>query len=152
MWQFFIAERIKTNIRKLEGVLTSLRHHWRLTGQPISLESVRQVLGHFIVGEEPQRVSLESIQAAICDYFNVTLSDLVGKERHKKLTYPRHLAMYLCRLLTDMSYPEIAARFSGRNHTTVMHAYHKIETDLLHDANLQNITNYLVKKIQGKSQ
>lgn len=144
----FIAERIKTNIRKLEGVLTSLRHHWKLTSEPISMDSVRAVLGHFIVGEEPQRVSIERIQGAVCDYFNITPAELVGKERHAKVTLPRHLCMYLCRLLTDLSFPDIAQHFKGRNHTTVLHAYRKIEQQILRDTNLQSLANYLTKKIQ----
>ncbi|MBN1866755.1 chromosomal replication initiator protein DnaA [Candidatus Sumerlaeota bacterium] len=144
----FIAERIKTNIRKLEGVLTSLRHHWRLTGEPISMESVRSVLGHFLVGEEPQRVTVERIQQCVCEYFDMSVAELTGKERHRKVTLPRHLAMYLCRLLTDLSYPEIATRFRGRNHTSVLHAFRKIEKELLRDTNLQNLANYLTKKIQ----
>jgi len=143
----FIAERIKTNIRKLEGVLTSLRHHWRLTGEPINMQSVRDVLGHFVVSDEPQRVTVERIQSCVCDYFNLGLPELVGRERHAKVTLPRHLAMYLCRLLTDLSYPEIALHFKGRNHTSILHAYRKIEKQLLRDANLQAVTNYLTKRI-----
>lgn len=144
----FVAERIRTNIRKLEGVLTSLRYNWRVTGKPITMESVQQVLGHFIVSEEPQRVSPERIQSSLCEYFGITRAELIGHERHKKVTLPRHLAMYLCRLLTDMSLPEIAQHFSNRNHTTVLHACRKIEKDLLQNADLQNVTNYLAKKIQ----
>lgn len=144
----FIAERIKTNIRKLEGVLTSLRYHWKLSGEPICMKSVRDVLGHFVVSDEPQQVTIETIQSQVCDYFNISLAELVGKERHSKVTLPRHLSMYLCRLLTDLSYPEIAAKFSGRNHTSVLHAYKKIEKQLLRDANLQAVMNYLTKKIQ----
>ncbi len=147
----FIAERIRTNIRKLEGVLLSLRHHWKLTGKSITLESVRQVLGHFVVSDEPQRVSVERIQACTCDYFSISRSELTGRERHKKVTMPRHLAMYLCRLLTDLSFPDIALNFGGRNHTSVLHAYRKIEKELLHNSDLQNLTNYLAKKIQESS-
>ena len=150
----FIAERIKTNIRKLEGVLTSLRHHHntRQTREPISMDSVREVLGHFVVSEEPQRVTIESIQSTVCEYFDIPLADLVGKERHKKVAVPRHLAMYLSRLLTDLSFPDIAGRFNGRHHTTVMHAYRKIEKEILSDSNLQNLTNYLTKKIQEEGE
>jgi chromosomal replication initiator protein len=147
----FIAERIKTNIRKLEGVLTSLRYHWKLSGEPISMKSVRDVLGHFVVSDEPRQASIEAIQSHVCDYFNISLAELVGKERHSKVTLPRHLSMYLCRLLTDLSYPEIAVKFSGRNHTSVLHAYKKMEKQLLRDSNLQAVTNYLTKKIQEKA-
>lgn len=147
----FVAERIKTNIRKLEGVLVSLRHYWKESGAPICMESVRDVLGHFVVGEEPQRVTPENIQAVVCDYFNISHAELVGKERHNKVTLPRHLAMYLCRLLTELSYPDIAGHFRGRNHTSIMHAYKKIEKQLLHDPNLHSLTNYLTKKIQEGS-
>ncbi len=148
----FIAERIKTNIRKLEGVLTSLRHHWRLTGKPVSMETVQQVLGHFVVSDEPNRVSVDRIQECVCDYFNVTRSELTGRERHKRITLPRHMAMYLSRLLTEQSFPEIAREFNGRNHTSVMHAYRKIEKQLLRNSDLQNLTNYLAKKIQEGSE
>lgn len=148
----FIAERIKTNIRKLEGVLTSLRHHLSATKEPINIETARRILGHFVVSEEPQRITVEHIQSVTCDYFNITLKELIGKERHRKLTTPRHVAMYLCRLLTDLSFPEIARYFNGRNHTSILHAYRKLENDLLRDANLQNLTNFLVKKIQESAQ
>ncbi len=144
----YIAERINTNIRKLEGVLTSLRHHWQLTGEPISMDSVRKVLGHYIIGGEPSRINIERIQKCVCDYFDISLSELTGKERHMKVTLPRHLSMYLCRMLTDQSYPEIAISYSGRNHTSVLHAFKKIKKKLLNDANLQNITNHLAKKIE----
>jgi chromosomal replication initiator protein len=144
----FIAERIKTNIRKLEGVLTSLRHYWYQTRKPITLESVQQVLGHYVIGEEPLRVTVERIQESVCDFFNITRQDLNGHGRHKKVTLPRHLAMYLCRLLTDLSFPEIATHFNGRNHTSVLHAYRKIQKDLLRQSELQDVTNYLAKKIQ----
>lgn len=147
----FVAERIQTNIRKLEGVLTSLRHHHRLTREPISMESVRQVLGHFVVTEQPRRVTVEGIQNIVCEYFDIGLGELVGKERHKKVALPRHLAMYLARLLTDLSYPEIATRFNGRHHTTVLHAWRKIGKEILVDPNLQNLTNYLAKQIEEQA-
>jgi len=148
----FIAERIRTNIRNFEGVLTSLRHHCRTTKEAASVEAARRILSHFVVSEEPQRVTVEHIQSVTCDYFNVTLPELVGKERHRKLTTPRHVAMYLCRLLTELSLPEIARYFNGRNHTSVLHACRKVERNLLRDSNLQNLTNYLVKKINEKAQ
>jgi chromosomal replication initiator protein len=146
----FLAERITTNVRKLEGVLTSLRHHCAMTGEPINIENARRILGHFTNVDEPQRVSVEHIQSSICEYFDVSLNELIGKERHKKLTFPRHLAMYLCRLMTNLSYPEIAGHFNGRNHTSILHACRKIEKDLAKDTNLQNLTNYLMKKIKGE--
>jgi chromosomal replication initiator protein len=144
----FIAERIQSNIRELEGVLLRLKAYCRLHNRKAQLAVAKEVLGHLLVGQVAARVSVDAILEAVCEYFEVKVNDIVGTCRMKKFAYPRHVAQYLCREMAGFSYPEIGARFGGKDHSTVLHACRKIERLMQKDPNVQNLIAYLMKKIR----
>jgi chromosomal replication initiator protein len=144
----YIAERVPSNIRELEGVLIRLKAYASLHRQPISLELAERILGHLLVSEAPRSIDLDTIIEEVCNYFDISRAELTGTSRLKRFSGPRHIAQYLARRLTSLSYPEIAARFGGRDHTSVLHAFRKIEEEQARDENLKSLLGYLTKKIQ----
>jgi len=144
----YIAERIQSNIRELEGVLLRLKAYSRLHKQRINLAVAKEILGHLLVGQTANRVGVDAILQAVCDYFGVKVNDIVGTCRMKKFAFPRHVAQYLCREMAGLSFPEIGARFGGKDHSTVLHACRKIERLVQNDPNVQNLISYLEKKIR----
>lgn len=144
----FVAERIKTNIRKLEGALKKLAAHCAVTREPIVIDTARRLLGPLLAGEEPIKISVEKIQLAVCKFFDLNLHDLTGSNRARKYTVPRQIAIYLSRQMTDCSFPEIARKFGGRDHTSIMHACRKVARELEGDLNRQNLIKYLTKLIK----
>ncbi|MBX7246557.1 MAG: chromosomal replication initiator protein DnaA [Candidatus Sumerlaeaceae bacterium] len=145
----YIAERVTSNIRELEGVLIRLKAYSVLHKVPISLELAREVLGGLLQAEQPKDISLDEIMEEVCAYFELKRSDLTGTNRQKKYSAPRHIAQYLSRKLTSLSYPEIADKFGGRDHTSVMHAVRKVEDDMRDDENIKNLVAFLAKRIRG---
>lgn len=143
----FIAERITENIREMEGALKRLHMASSIHDCHIDLERAREVLGHLIIGSPQPKVTVEDIQKAVCDYFHVNLGDLLGSNRSKRISQPRHLAQYLSRKLTNLSFPDIAQKFGGKDHTSVIYAVRKIERELDKDANLAGVVNYLVRRV-----
>jgi chromosomal replication initiator protein len=144
----FIAEWVRSNIRELEGALKRIKVYASLHNAPITLEMCREVLSHLIVGQPQARVTVEAIQSAVCDYFEVTPQQLLGRNRSKKFSQPRHLALYLCREMTDLSFPDIAQKFGGKDHTSVIYACRKIKKLVDDDPSMASIVNYLSKQIQ----
>ena len=143
----FIGERVTQNVREMEGVLKRLRMAASLHYRPIDLEAARDVLGHLMIGSPQPRVAVEDVQRAVCQYFNISMSELMGKNRSKKFSQPRHLAQYLCRKLTDLSFPDIAQKFGGKDHTSIIYACRKVDQSAQKDANMANVINYLTKQI-----
>ncbi len=117
----FIAATLKNNIRELEGSLVRLGAYASLTGQIITLEMAKNVLRD-LIGAKKKIVSMDDIQETVGARFHVKISDLKSRRRSKTLVHPRQIAMYLCRELTDSSYPEIGRQFGGKDHTTIIHA------------------------------
>jgi chromosomal replication initiator protein len=146
----YIGERIKTNIRKLEGALKKLAAHLAVTREPITIDSARPLLSEFFAGDEPIRISVEKIQFAVCKFFDINIHELTGGNRSRKYTVPRHVASYLSRELTGHSFPEIARKFGGRDHTSIMHSHRKVQQELTHDLNKQNLVKYLTKIIKDE--
>jgi chromosomal replication initiator protein len=146
-----VAERIRTNLRKLEGSLTRLAAHTNMTKQPITTDLARQLLGPLIAGDEPRKISVETVQMTICDYFDLSLHELTGPNRSQKLSRPRHIACYLCRELTESSYPDIARKFGGRDHSSIIHAHKKVATDMATDLGKQNLIKSLIKRIKSEA-
>jgi chromosomal replication initiator protein len=142
----YIAERIQSNIRELEGVLLRLRAYNHLHNRRIDFNVAKRVLGNLLVSQVATRISVDSILQVVCDYFDVKVNDIIGTCRMKKIAYPRHVAQYLCRELAGLSLPEIGARFGGKDHSTVLHACRKIERLSQTDPNVQNLIAYLTKK------
>ncbi len=146
---FFIADKIKANIRKLEGALIRVVAHASLTGNRVTLSLAQEVLKD-IVGEEEKKkiISIELIQKEIVDFYGLRPSDMQAKKRSKMIVFPRQIAMFLARELTDNSLPEIGEAFGGRDHTTVMYACEKIERGLKEDAGLDRVIHQIKRKIQ----
>ena len=123
----FLAHKITSNIRELEGALKRLVAHSQLVGRPITLENTQDVL-HDLLRANDRRVTIEGIQKKVAEHFNTRLSDMSSPRRARAVARPRQVAMYLAKQLTSRSLPEIGRKFGGRDHTTVMHAVSRIES------------------------
>ncbi len=122
----YVATHIKSNVRELEGALLRVAARAAFQRLPITLELTREALQK-MVSVAPSGLTIESIQREVAAYFDVKLADLKGEKRHRAIAHPRMVAMFLCRKLTPMSYPEIGNRFGGKDHSTVISAVKKIE-------------------------
>src|SRR6266511_2668508 len=122
----FIASRISTNIRELEGALTRVVAFSSLTGRGLSVELAEDVLKDVFPQGEAAEVSIRRIQELVSERFELSMDELCGEKRSQNIVYPRQVAMYLSRELTDSSLPKIGKEFGGRDHTTVIHATSKI--------------------------
>ena len=144
----FIASRISTNIRELEGALTRVVAFSSLTGRPMTVELAQEVLKDvFPQGEMPE-ISVEQIQQTVVERFGMSMGELTGDRRSQSIVYPRQVAMYLCRELTDSSLPKIGKKFGGRDHTTVIHATSKIAKLIKEDRNVYNLVQELTARIK----
>ncbi|MBM7066466.1 chromosomal replication initiator protein DnaA [Actibacterium sp. 188UL27-1] len=122
----FLAHRISTNVRVLEGALTKLFAFASLVGREITLDLTQDCLADTLRASD-RKVTVEEIQRKVSEHYNMRLSDMIGPKRHRTIARPRQMAMYLAKQLTSRSLPEIGRRFGGRDHTTVMHAVKRIE-------------------------
>jgi len=145
----YIAERVKTNIRVLEGALTRVLAYSSLTGMPVTLELAKECLRDYSLGDEEKKITIEDIQRVVCEHFGITLGELVGKRRSKDVVIPRQVGIFLARELTDASLPEIGQKFGGRDHATVLHAYTKIKEQLNKDKELATVVNDLRARLEG---
>lgn len=121
----FLAHKITSNVRELEGALNRLIAHANLFGRPVTLESAQEVL-HDILRAHDRRVTIEEIQRKVAEHYNIRLTDMSSARRSRQVARPRQVAMYLAKQLTSRSLPEIGRRFGNRDHTTVMHAVSRI--------------------------
>jgi chromosomal replication initiator protein len=144
----FIAGRISTNIRELEGALTRVVAFSSLTGRPMTVELAQEVLKDVFPQGEPAEVSVERIQETVIERFGISLQELTGDRRSQSIVYPRQVAMYLCRELTDSSLPKIGKKFGGRDHTTVIHATSKIAKLIKEDRSVYNLVQELTARIK----
>ena len=122
----FLAHKISSNIRELEGALNRIIAHAELVGRPITLEYTQDVL-HDLLRANNRRISIDEIQRKVCSHYNLRMADMQSARRARNVARPRQIAMYLAKQLTSRSLPEIGRKFGGRDHTTVMHAVRKIE-------------------------
>ena len=122
----FLAHRISTNVRVLEGALTRLFAFASLVGRDITLELTTDCLADILRASD-RKITIEEIQRKVSDHFNIRLSDLIGPKRVRSYARPRQIAMYLAKHMTNRSLPEIGRRFGGRDHTTIMHGVKRIE-------------------------
>jgi chromosomal replication initiator protein len=144
----FIAGRVSTNIRELEGALTRVVAFSSLTGRSMTVELAQDVLKDvFPQGAAPE-VSIERIQTAVTDRFGLSMEELCGERRSQNIVYPRQVAMYLSRELTDASLPKIGREFGGRDHTTVIHATSKIARLIREDRSVYNLVQELTARIK----
>jgi chromosomal replication initiator protein len=143
----FIADRVDTNIRELEGALIRVVAYSALMNQPVTPELASEALKDIMPDSRPKVISIQEIQQAVSAYYRLRVDDLKSKKRTKTVAFPRQIAMYLCRELTDYSLPKIGEDFGGRDHTTVIHAHEKISRILEQDPQLQQAINELKKRI-----
>lgn len=142
----FLAANMKSNIRELEGSLVRLGAYSSLTGQPISLEMAKTV-PRDVIGDKKKIVAMDDIQEAVSTRFHVKVSDLKSRRRSKTLVQPRQIAMFLCRELTDASFPEIGRQFGGKDHTTIMHACKQVAKAVEADTTLRAALEGLKEQI-----
>lgn len=142
----FLSNTMKSNIRELEGSLVRLGAYSSLTGQAITLEMAKNVLRD-LVGDKKKVVAMDDIQEAVCAQFRIKITELKSRRRSKTLVHPRQIAMYLCRELTDASYPEIGRHFGGKDHTTIMHACRQVAKAKETDETLRNAIEALKEQI-----
>lgn len=144
----FIASNIQSNIRELEGVLLKVKAISELTGQAITLDLVKNEIKD-ITSLSNKKITVENIKKVVSNYFNVSIEDLSSKQRTKLVAYPRQIAMYLMRNLTDYSTKEIGAVFGNRDHTTVLYACEKIKDDANKNHILKNDIEKIIKEIRN---
>jgi chromosomal replication initiator protein len=144
---YFIAERIKSNIRELEGALIRVVAYSSLIGKPINIDLAKEVLKDAFE-EAEKRITIDLIQKKVAAFFDIRLSEMKAKKRTKAIVYPRQVAMYLSRDLTDFSLPEIGEQFGGRDHTTVLHAYEKIQKDISSNRKVKDTINRIISEIK----
>jgi len=143
----YIAGRIKSNIRELEGSLIRLIAYASLTGQEITLPLAQEVLRNIIEHEE-KAITIEIIQKSVSEYYNLKLAELKSRNNSKSVAMPRQVAMYLCKALTHASLPEIGRSFGGKHHSTVIHSIRKIEDLRQKDGVFNNVINSLLESFR----
>ena len=142
----FIATNIRSNVRELEGALIRLVAHSSLIGAEITLPYTQQVLKNFI-DSQARKVTIESIQKAVAEQFGLRLVEIKAKNNSRSIVYPRQIAMYLAKHLTEASLPEIGRQFGGKHHTTVLHSVVKIEEVRKSDKDLNRLLNKLTEQL-----
>ena len=144
----FLAHRITTNVRVLEGALTRLFAFASLVGREITLELAQDCLADILRASD-RKLTIEEIQRKVAEHYNIRLSDMIGPKRVRTIARPRQIAMYLAKQLTPRSLPEIGRRFGGRDHTTIMHGVRKIEELMSTDSQLADDLQLLRRLLQG---
>jgi chromosomal replication initiator protein len=144
----FLAHRITSNVRILEGALTRLFAFASLVGREITLDLAQDCLAD-ILRSSDRKLSIEEIQRKVAEHYNIRLSDMIGPKRLRNIARPRQVAMYLAKQLTPRSLPEIGRRFGGRDHTTIMHGVRKIEELMSTDSQLSDDLQLLRRLLQG---
>jgi chromosomal replication initiator protein len=145
----FIAGRVKSNIRELEGSLVRLIAISSLRGEPISKTLAQDALRNIAKEEESGVVTIQQIQKLVASTYKLTIEELVSKNNARQISHPRQIAMYLCKHLTKHSYPEIGRAFGGKHHTTVIHSVEKIEALVATDETLQRLISELSESLQN---
>lgn len=144
----FIAEKTNSNIRELEGYLTRVMAYATLIQKPINMELAETALKDILPGVTHRQITPDLIQQIVADYFAIDKEGLTAKRKDRQYAYPRQIAMYLCRRLTDFSLPSIGKLFGGRDHSTVMHACDKIATDSENNPQLKTTLDDIISRIR----
>jgi chromosomal replication initiator protein len=148
----YIASRVSTNIRELVGALRRVVSYASITRSEVTVEVAREALKDILPPSYSQPITIEAVQSEVARQFGCHVSDLRGDKRTADVTYPRHIAMYLCRELTEASLPMIGARFGGRDHSTVVYAVNKIERLMQdgHDRQLHDLVQVITTRLQSR--
>lgn len=145
---FFLADSITNNVRELEGYLIRIGAYSSLTSTPINLDMAKNILKDILI-ENNKEINIEKIQKTVADHFQIKISELKSSKRLKNLVFPRQIAMYICRNLTEMSYPEIGAKFGGKDHSTIIHAIKKIDKKMNEDIHVRTLVEKLMDKVSN---
>jgi chromosomal replication initiator protein len=147
----FIASRIQSNIRELEGALIRVTAFASLNHQAVDMNLTETVLRDLVGATDAPEITAATIMAVTAEYFAISIDDLVGSSRSRMMANARQMAMYLCRELTDLSLPKIGEKFGNRDHTTVMHADRKIRTQMAEKMTVYNQIAELTARIRGRA-
>lgn len=147
----YIANQIDTNIRELEGALIRVVAYSSLINQDITTHLAAEALKDIIPSSRPKMITIQDIQQRVGEFFNLKMEDFKARKRTKAIAFPRQIAMYLSRELTDFSLPKIGDAFGGRDHTTVIHAHEKISQQIKNDQELNKVINNITEKIKNSS-
>ncbi|MFZ5816205.1 MAG: chromosomal replication initiator protein DnaA [Bacillota bacterium] len=146
----YIATNIETNIRELEGALTRVVAYANMMRSPLTYELAMHALKDILPPNRPKQVTIPTIKQVVAEHYNIKLQDFEVRNRSRSVAYPRQIAMYLSRELTDASLPKIGEEFGGRDHTTVIHACEKIADDIKHDPTFAHTIEVLIGKIRSE--
>ena len=146
---FFIASRITSNVRRLEGALIRLTAFSSMAGTAITMDIAERLLHPVIMQEEVTKVTIDMIQKKVAEYYDLRIQDLLSSKRPKNIAHPRMVAMYLSRELTEMSLPEIGEAFGGRTHATVINAVNKIRKDRAKDKKVDHSVSLIKRQLQN---
>lgn len=145
----YIATNIETNIRELEGALTRVVAYANMMRSPLTFELAAHALKDILPPHRPKQVTIQTIKQVVAEHYNIRLQDFEVRNRSRSVAYPRQIAMYLSRELTDASLPKIGEEFGGRDHTTVIHACEKIAEDIKNDPTFAHTIEVLIAKIRA---
>ncbi|MGN7166618.1 chromosomal replication initiator protein DnaA [Paenibacillus cellulositrophicus] len=148
----YIASHIHTNVRELEGALIRVIAYSSLVNQDITVHMTAEALKNMISQSRPQMISIQDIQERVGDYYGLRIEDFKARKRTRAVAFPRQIAMYLSRELTDYSLPKIGEAFGGRDHTTVIHAHEKIASVIREDQEIHQIVSRLSENIKSRIQ
>jgi chromosomal replication initiator protein len=143
----FLATRIRTNIRRLEGALIRVASYASLTGRKLTIEVVENLLREILHEEGRQTISIEVIQKKVAEHFDIRLADMTSKRRPENIAFPRQIAMYLSRQMTESSLNTVGEAFGGRDHGTVLHACRLVKDRMEVDSNVRQVVHYLEKQL-----
>jgi chromosomal replication initiator protein len=146
----FIAGKRQLNVRELEGALTRVAAFADLTNSEVDVALVKDILKDILPEARPRKISAKMILNETSKYFGVSAADITGSSRLRQIVYPRQVAMYLCRELTDLSLPKIGEDFGGRDHTTVIHSINKVATDMKRSKEIKDQVQELINRLQQK--
>ena len=144
----FLAHKITSNVRELEGALNRIVAHSELVGRAITLESTQEVL-YDLLRANDRKVTIDEIQKKVAEHYTIKLADMHSARRSRTVARPRQVAMYLCKQLTTRSLPEIGRKFGGRDHTTVIHAVKKVEELRSIDSSFDEDIELLRRMLEG---
>lgn len=145
----FIAQRIQSNIRELEGALIRILAYSSLNNNRLDVDIADEALKDLISNNVPRIITPLLIMEIVSTFYDIKMEDFKSKKRNRAISYPRQIAMYLCRELTDLSLPKIGEEFGGRDHTTVIHAYDKISNELISDTNLSKTLTQIESELKS---
>jgi chromosomal replication initiator protein len=144
---YYLASKVKSNIRELEGCLIRLGAQASLTGKTIDKEMAKNILRD-LIEEDEKPITVEQIQRVVCEHFDLKLADMKAKKRTKEVAFPRQVAMYITKQITDMSLSDIGKHFGGKDHATVIYACKQIEDKRLKEEVFNRVIEKLLRKIK----